>query len=972
MFYNNNSFLKSHNDYIIYVKFKKPKRGLATENSLFLDLKILFDGNIRDKKNAYLKGFVDSLNTLDSNLKSILENSDLTLEEKQIKLEKLSEKNQSFKLALDYQVPQNLTKKINIIDQHLLELKKLKSQDISYYLPSVLYENIKGEKALKKSYKTKAYKEFIPIWKDILQVFKYLDNSFGLFLVYNLVIFLRADFNNSKLKQQIEDNQPLKRKFFFNTNERNSSDKETIIELNIKRVELTHHFGKNLLEFFEHSKNAYLYQIRKTYNLRGTNLNNDQDTKIPEEILTFYNHLSNTYNDKNMSEFKISKIGQLGMFCIYILELVDLVIEDGVFTEKGKTPSKIRMSSKYSDEIFSIPSKPKNLPMVVKPSFWQYDKNNKIGNLHYGGYRFNKELNYPSILNYHSKGITKITENNLESINYIQSNFYSINKEFLRYVKLHFKKIVKLFLRKIPDVDFLIANLNDSHPDSIIIQPLTKLFATDEVLNSLLEKAAKKSLNKSLKFQISSRQAYLTNHYFNLTNLFFGLVHSIILATRYQNFDFYFTIFMDTRGRMYYVSSGSAFGLQTGDFSHCLINLKGNNFLTLLKIKENAYSELNPNVIDYIKSLKEDKSPFSFLCAKNKISLTTISNDASCSGTSILSGLLGITYGLVKTNVFINKNSNLSEKQCIYRYFLEYLRENYPENATSIYSANEIRQKLEQFKDLTEEEFLEKVNYLLIFVKNELLQRDHVKQFVMRKNFGETNKGRLDYIYSNILLPKSYELNENFDSYRNKEMFLKSFCYYLAKWVNNLYGLAFPEIEMFCTVLLDHFSEHSLITLSSPSQSDFSYQQLKYEIKKLDRPSFTRRPKELSFRQRSNKIDLAKIQRSLVANFIHYLDSRLKFMVFQKCYITQIPVWGNHDCFYVSPTDKEILLKIYFESFKELFLSKDVIEHFLKSNNINPNEEFKSMLKTYKENRKLILSKLENGEYVISPFILTS
>ena len=43
-------------------------------------------------------------------------------------------------------------------------------------------------------------KKFIPIWKDILQVFKYSGNSFGLFLVYNLVIFLQIDFNNSKLR----------------------------------------------------------------------------------------------------------------------------------------------------------------------------------------------------------------------------------------------------------------------------------------------------------------------------------------------------------------------------------------------------------------------------------------------------------------------------------------------------------------------------------------------------------------------------------------------------------------------------------------------------------------------------------------------------------------------------------------------------------------------------------------------------
>ena len=115
MFCKNNFFFKSHNYFIIYLEFKKSKRGIATDSSLFLDLKISFDGNLENKKNAYLKGFIDSLNRLDINLKNILENPDLTLEEKQTKLEKLSEKNQSFKLALDYQVPQNLTRKINII-----------------------------------------------------------------------------------------------------------------------------------------------------------------------------------------------------------------------------------------------------------------------------------------------------------------------------------------------------------------------------------------------------------------------------------------------------------------------------------------------------------------------------------------------------------------------------------------------------------------------------------------------------------------------------------------------------------------------------------------------------------------------------------------------------------------------------------------------------------------------------------------
>lgn len=66
-----------------------------------------------------------------------------------------------------------------------------------------------------------------------------------------------------------------------------------------------------------------------------------------------------------------------------------------------------------------------------------------------------------------------------------------------------------------------------------------------------------------------------------------------------------------------------------------------------------------------------------------------------------------------------------------------------------------------------------------------------------------------------------------------------------------------------------------LITLSSPNNSDFAYKQLLYKTIKVKRP-----------------------------NFIHYLDSRLKFSVVNRCRLSGIPLWGNHDCFYVCPTKK--------------------------------------------------------------------
>jgi hypothetical protein len=372
---------------------------------------------------------------------------------------------------------------------------------------------------------------------------------------------------------------------------------------------------------------------------------------------------------------------------------------------------------------------------------------------------------------------------------------------------------------------------------------------------------------------------------------------------------------------------GLLFGLQTGDFSQCLIQLKGNDYSNRLEIKEQSDLECNPIYIDYQKSLKENKNPFSLACIKEKIKVSTISNDASCSGTSILSGILGIYTGLIKTNVFVDINNDLKKKRCIYRHFLYHLKDNYPENCEVIYSSKEITTKLKMFK-LSNDEFVQKIDYLLEFVKDKLLTREHVKQFVMRKNYAESNKGRLDYIYKEILFPESSALNEYFTNFKDKEKFLKSFCYYVARWIDDSYAVVFPEIADFCNMLIEHFENQSKITLSSPTQSDFAYKQLIYETKKINRFSLkSKRSRELNVRERTNIIDSAKVKRSLVANFMHYLDSRLKFGVFYKCYESGIVVWGNHDCFYVCVTQKDKLLKHYFDVFEALLLSEDVVGH---------------------------------------------
>jgi len=63
-------------------------------------------------------------------------------------------------------------------------------------------------------------------------------------------------------------------------------------------------------------------------------------------------------------------------------------------------------------------------------------------------------------------------------------------------------------------------------------------------LSSLRDQTKNKKLNKFLKKQIRTRRDYLFN--------------------QYKNYKFYFTVFMGSRGRLYFTSAGSYFGLQTG------------------------------------------------------------------------------------------------------------------------------------------------------------------------------------------------------------------------------------------------------------------------------------------------------------------------------------------------------------------------------------------------------------------------
>lgn len=119
----------------IKLKFITQKRILSTHSTdteifdkLNINIKSVLNGS---KNNAYMRGYVNTLLILNSGLKSILTDNSLNFKEKQKKLEKLSQQNQSFDLELQYNVSKVLSKLISKLDLILLDSDNLKN-DVLY------------------------------------------------------------------------------------------------------------------------------------------------------------------------------------------------------------------------------------------------------------------------------------------------------------------------------------------------------------------------------------------------------------------------------------------------------------------------------------------------------------------------------------------------------------------------------------------------------------------------------------------------------------------------------------------------------------------------------------------------------------------------------------------------------------------------------------------------------------------------
>ena len=114
-----------------------------------------------------------------------------------------------------------------------------------------------------------------------------------------------------------------------------------------------------------------------------------------------------------------------------------------------------------------------------------------------------------------------------------------------------------------------------------------------------------------------------------------------------------------------------------------------------------------------------------------------------------------------------------------------------------------------------------------------------------------------------------------------------------------------------------------------------------------------------------------KSSRSAVANFIHFLDSRLCSHVIYKCMKNDVTLWTNHDCFYTSKQNVEQVKRFYFESYKELLLQGDTLSMFFTANHVTHPRIVNNYLEAVKLERQKLCNDIEKEKLVMSQNILS-
>jgi hypothetical protein len=694
------------------------------------------------------------------------------------------------------------------------------------------------------------------------------------------------------------------------------------------------------------------------------------------------------------------EVGYFGDILLSILEKSGLLqsnLEKQFKDEKFVTTNYISIAEELNPSFVDVFPTVSGLPLLTSPKEWVLDKippqSNVLLDKEYGVLN-DKELNFggfemndfghifPSI-SLHTDGSTaRLSDDEKDVINYLQTNEYEINKEFLDIISKK-EKFFNLALlsyidspiladyKKTVESKFTCTDSVIDNTESIFCYNVNtatlklkskKHFMKDYTTISSKEDKEKKS-GYQRAYNIYSKQILQVNNYLLI----------IGMAEIFKNRKFFYTFTFDFRLRIYPNRAG-LLSNQSNNLCKSLIELSNSSLLDVSNISKEQQSEIS-NYEEDVKAVNKKalhNNPSKMFCSlkdDNGIRSKTVSFDVSASGLQIYSLLTGNLRGLELTN-FLEVPGKKNTKSDAYSYIQNGVVDKLKASTLAVKNNSKAYNFLinsfidnctrADYKDLIMCFFYSEKEYSRAIKIVKIIEKDFKKVYAFLS------------IECGIMKPEKII----------KEIF--SVAIRIAKVYPEAFCDIFPDIDFVLNTLQDFVATSELVKKNKgillKISNSINSANVFYKILKLDTVKFEyvthvgNQTKKHTYNKSiySDKLDLSKAKSSICPNFIHRIDSALLIETTLRLKESCVRINPFHDSFHSSPKNYEIIRLRYFDACVKLLLEDcDVLETFITSNVDKIPENIQARLNEFKKNRLDIRTKIKAQTLKMSTKILT-
>lgn len=544
----------------------------------------------------------------------------------------------------------------------------------------------------------------------------------------------------------------------------------------------------------------------------------------------------------------------------------------------------------------------------------------------------------------HSRNTVKIvraTKDLSVSLNYLQSQIFIINRSCLNFINANKIKCLLEFLKSFDLKSLSVFNtVYDKRGEILSLEIKRDLEPTD-----LLSIKSFSSFVLGHSSGLIADEQMLENDYKIYLGRILHFVTTFVLANIFRNYLLWFSNFVDFRSRAYF------FGTFIKPQGNCL-----SNFLLDFpaETKNARSSEEAISLKAALKKLEAESvlhgKQFFELRRLEFRSTSVIGLDVSSSGSQILSGLTGYAEGLIKTNLIYKgaRNKNEDFYLEIRLKFLDYFNNEKNKIKTLVFDKSLL--------DLSVKTLLSIFDNLEV-----IFDRKFVKYWVMRFFYSEGNNSRSKQLY---------EVFYSLDSTISKIPTFAKFCFRIAALLRNFIDSPLIAFSDFIKKKFKSVSNNS--TFLSLSNNYIS-SSVRYTLKVDSQFNYQGQNSNMAaynYFSDTNEADRPRLLRGCIVHLVHLLDAALAHTVILEAKKREIALFTNHDCFYVAHKNTSLIKEIYFQSFIKVILEDNVLESYLKLNNIELDKNDLKQLAKWSKARKLLIKKIKRSDFKQSFYVL--